>query len=299
MTLFFMDRELMALMQDFHTLTGIRIALFDRDMAELMSYPNDRKTFCMHMREDPDFDAKCRACDERACALCRSENQLQIYRCHAGLTEAIAPITQDGRNIGYMMFGQVTEDADREEFFERMRALCESYDGSHDRSKSIRRIKHRTRKQILAAARILDAFTDYILLKEMIRLSPEELFDGIKRYATADDMIADKAANNNYDSFSATYWDTTIGMPVWKNVEVVLCDKNGNEVGNTLELTNGASVELVAYSNGVVCDQPIVEIKENGGNVSVEGAKITVVGEGQSTLTVKYAVYGKAYEKEI
>ena len=194
MTLFFMDRELMALMQDLHTLTGIRIALFDRDMAELMSYPNDRKTFCMHMREDPDFDAKCRACDERACALCRSENQLQIYRCHAGLTEAIAPITQDGRNIGYMMFGQVTEDADREEFFERMRALCESYDGSHDRSKSIRRIKHRTRKQILAAARILDAFTDYILLKEMIRLSPEELFDGIKRYIEthlADDLNAE------------------------------------------------------------------------------------------------------------
>ena len=195
MTLFFMDRELMALMQDFHTLTGIRIALFDHDMAELMSYPNDRKTFCMYMRENPAFDAKCRACDERACALCRSENRLQIYRCHAGLTEAVAPITQDGRSIGYMMFGQVTEDADREDFFERMRALCESYEGVHDLSKSIRRIKHRTRRQILAAARILDAFTDYILLKEMIRLSPEKLFDGIERYIEAhlaDDLNAEE-----------------------------------------------------------------------------------------------------------
>ena len=41
------------------------------------------------------------------------------------------------------------------------------------------------------------------------------LFDGIKRYATAADMIADKT-NNNYDSFVETYWDCTSGMPVWK-----------------------------------------------------------------------------------
>ena len=41
--------------------------------------------------------------------------------------------------------------------------------------------------------------------------------NGIKRYATADDMIAD-VANNNYDAFvQSGCWDITSGMPVWKN----------------------------------------------------------------------------------
>lgn len=182
MTLFFMDRELMALMQDFYTLTGIRIALLDRNYTELLSYPQGRRSFCALMRRDPAFDAKCRASDERACALCRSEKKLQLYRCHAGLTEAAAPIMEEGKVIGYMMFGQVTENGEREDFIAQLRALCAQYRTETDPTPAIRKIKHRTEKQILAAARILDAFTAYILLKEMVGLPAEQRFDGIDRY---------------------------------------------------------------------------------------------------------------------
>ena len=39
--------------------------------------------------------------------------------------------------------------------------------------------------------------------------------DGIKRYNKVSEIQAD-AANNDYSSFDATYWDLTSGMPVWK-----------------------------------------------------------------------------------
>lgn len=182
MALLFQDKELMSLMQDFYILTGIKIVLFDENYTELISYPLDKKTFCMHMRENREFNAKCNLCDENACRKCTETKSLEIYKCHAGLTEAVAPIKDNKKIIGYMMFGQVTENNDRENFTQQMKNLCRSYNINTDLEKSIRKIKHKNNRQILAAAKILDALTEYILLKEMVHLSGKQLFDEIDNY---------------------------------------------------------------------------------------------------------------------
>lgn len=182
MTLLFQDKELMELMQDFYVLTGIKIVLFDENYTELISYPLDKKTFCMHMRENPQFNEKCRACDEDACKRCSETKSLHIYKCHAGLTEAAAPIKENDRIIGYMMFGQVTDNKNREKLAEQMHSLCIQYGINKNLDKSIKKIKYKNNKQILAAAKILDAFTEYILLKEMVRLSGKQLIKGIENY---------------------------------------------------------------------------------------------------------------------
>lgn len=182
MTLLFHDKELMELMQDFYVLTGIKIVLFDENYTELISYPLDKKTFCMHMRENTDFDTQCRLCDERACKKCSMTKSLEIYKCHAGLTEAVAPITENGKIIGYMMFGQVTENKNREAFIGQMNGLRDKFNIDTDLTKSIQKIKYKSRKQILAAGKILDAFTEYILLKEMVHLSGEQLIKEIENF---------------------------------------------------------------------------------------------------------------------
>lgn len=182
MTLLFQDKVLTELMQDFYTLTGIKIVLFDESYAELMSYPLDKKTFCMHMRENEKFNEKCRICDEEAFCKCNLTKELEIYKCHAGLIEAVAPITENGKIIGYMMFGQVTDNKDREGFVKQMKRVCREYKIEKDLDKSIRKIKYKNNKQILAAAKILDAFTEYILLKEMVQLSGRELIDKIENF---------------------------------------------------------------------------------------------------------------------
>ena len=182
MTLFYLNEELLALMEDFYALTGIKIVLFDRDYNELIAYPKDARTFCSLMRENKAFNERCRACDELACHTAKETGALHVYRCHAGLTEAVAPITENGKILAFMLFGAVSENADKEAFFREMKALCESYGEKRDLSKYIRRIKSRTQKHVLAAARILDAFTGYILQKGFVRLSTEELFEKTKAF---------------------------------------------------------------------------------------------------------------------
>lgn len=182
MSLFFQDEQLKELMQDFYILTGIKIVFFDSKYNELISYPLDKKTFCMYMRENKEFDRKCRICDENACHKCTKTKKLEIYKCHAGLTEAVAPVTEKGKIIGYIMFGQVTESKKRDEFFTQMKDLCENYNIKNIPEKSIQKIKYKNNKQILAASKILDAFTNYIQLKEMVKLSEKPLILKIESY---------------------------------------------------------------------------------------------------------------------
>ncbi len=78
----------------------------------------------------------------------------------------------------------------REEVFTQMIELCERYNIKKDLEKSIQKIKYKNNKQILAAAKILDAFTSYIQLKEMIRLSDQPLILKIEKYI--DDNIKEE-----------------------------------------------------------------------------------------------------------
>ena len=182
MALIFQDTELMELMQAFHRLTGIRIILFDESCTELLSYPLGDETFCSFMRKNPKFDEKCRMCDKSAIEKARKSKSLYVYKCHAGFIEATSPITEGDRIIGYMMFGQITDNKNKEEFFEQMVQLCREYGLDTEPNAKIKKIKYRNEKQIFAAARILDACTGYVQMKEYVHPSGRELIDRIEQF---------------------------------------------------------------------------------------------------------------------
>ena len=182
MSLLIHEAELLELMQDFYTLTGMRIILFDEHYTEILSYPPREKTFCFCLRENEEFDRKCRESDEYSFEQCRKRNQIYIFKCHAGLNEATAPIMENGHILGYMMFGQITDNKNKEEFFDQMVALCRAYGIQRDLSQPIRKIKYRSESQLRAAARLLDAYVHYVRLKEIVRPTGQLLIDSIEHF---------------------------------------------------------------------------------------------------------------------
>ena len=182
MSLLLHDKELMELMENFHVLTGMRIVLLDEKHTELISYPLGNETFCACMRGNLEFNRKCRESDAFATECCRKNNELYISRCHAGLIEATAPITENGNIIGYMMFGQITDQKNKKLFKEQMDALCNAYSSTEEARSLIKKIKYRSKKQIRAASKILEACTSYIQLKEMVHLSEKRLVDKIEEF---------------------------------------------------------------------------------------------------------------------
>ncbi len=182
MLLLHQDAELMKLMQDFYVLSGIRIALFDANGAELISYPKGEDTFCHCMRKNPDFRARCRESDENAFEKCRQTQQLYLFKCHAGLIEASVPMIEAGKIIGYMMLGRITDKKNKVELVGAVLSRCRGYAHGADIEEKIKKIKYRNEKQIQAAAKILDACCEYVKLRRMVQPSGKQLIDALDGY---------------------------------------------------------------------------------------------------------------------
>ena len=172
--------NLRSLMEDFYVLTGLRIVLFDETEREILSYPELGLPFCREMRKNSEFLRLCQGCDSCAFHRCRTFGKLTVYRCHAGLTEAAAPLTEDGKIIGYLMFGQVGCGSSRGTLRRELAAVCESFHCSPP--SNLRAVSVRTEREIRACAKILEACTGYIRLQSMVVSHRDELMRSAEDY---------------------------------------------------------------------------------------------------------------------
>ena len=93
-------QQLYDLLVQFHTLTGIRVTIFDLNMEVITEYPDDRSEYCSIVRSKPELDRNCRMGDKTACEQCRRSGKLQIYSCYAGLQEVALPIKMNEITLG-------------------------------------------------------------------------------------------------------------------------------------------------------------------------------------------------------
>ncbi len=184
------NSELYELMENFYVLTGMRIVIFDEKYIEVLAYPENPSPFCHAMRQNEKFLCLCNKSDELSFENCKKTKSLIITRCHAGLIEATAPLLDNNTIIGYIMFGQITDNKDRDLFIEQFTSNYSNYDCFDNALEGIKKIKYKKTKQIYAAAKILDACTSYIQIKEMARPSKQELVHKIENFI---DMHIDEA----------------------------------------------------------------------------------------------------------
>lgn len=172
------------LFRDFYALTQIRIVLLDNDFQEILAYPEERVSFCAQLRSDPQFDRKCALCDRASCEKCAKKGELVLYPCHAGLLEAVAPITDSVGVIGYVMFGQALP---KEQCDEAKAQLLRRYPERKFRgiSKSIDEIPIKSAKELRAAATVLQALTAYVLTKQWVAPVKSEFIRRLDAYIEA------------------------------------------------------------------------------------------------------------------
>ena len=60
--------QLQSLLEDFHRITNIRITVFDSQLNELVSYPEQCAPFCRLIRATAPGRTACARCDREACA---------------------------------------------------------------------------------------------------------------------------------------------------------------------------------------------------------------------------------------
>ncbi len=161
------EHELRSLLKDFYTLTHIRIVVFDSEMREVLSYPEEHFAFCAILRKNEVMNRKCAAGDLQACRKCAKTQGAVTYRCHAGLTETVVPIQDELGVIGYLMFGQVLPGKGAEKVKTAiLQELPErEFPGI---THAMGQIPIISEEQIAAAATILQALTAYVHTSHMV-----------------------------------------------------------------------------------------------------------------------------------
>ncbi len=175
--------EMETLMQSFYTMTGIRLVLFDTNGEAVLSYPQQDCNFCRLMKQCPNTRRSCRYADRRSFEKCKQDNTLVIYKCHAGLVEAVIPLHENTHTIGYLMFGQICDTENRAALTAKALERAAQYGWNTAAvEQAIQDITHKNAEQIRAAAKIMEACTSYIIYKELITPEGDRVVEQTKAY---------------------------------------------------------------------------------------------------------------------
>lgn len=167
-------KELEPLLEDFYRITQIRITVFDKRFQEIVSFPDCRPQFCGMIRSCPEGRQACARCDAQACAYAAKQNKTHIYRCHAGLTEAIMPLHVGRVLVGYLLFGHVFAYDSLEAGWEVIRQCCRNYPVDPDGLRaSLREMPLISHEYIQSAARVLHMTASYLAMERMATLQED------------------------------------------------------------------------------------------------------------------------------
>ena len=183
--------KLQSLLRHFYTLTNIRIVVFYDEFRKLACFPEHHSTYCRILRQHPDMQKKCAQCDREACERSKKSKSRIIYRCHAGLVEAVTPIQYNNIVIGYMMFGQVLQTADYDHSWAELAAYFARH---HIDTTELKEAYYKktalSAEVITAASEIMEVCSVYLYLSRMVTLREDSVAKQLDHY------IAEHLADN-------------------------------------------------------------------------------------------------------
>ena len=179
-------QKLRGLLQDFYAMSHIRITVFDENMHELVSYPEAVAPYCAVIRETEEGLSACMHCDREACRKAVKLRRTYVYRCHAGLTEAVTPLYVGNLLAGYLLFGRVFSYPTQGEGYQAIiRCTRDLPIDRNQLAEAIRRAEPASEAYVSSAAHILHAVASYLILERMATLKEDLLSVQLDGYLTA------------------------------------------------------------------------------------------------------------------
>ena len=175
--------KLSPLFEDFYTLTGIHISLFNEKYEEIFPYPKELPSFCRLIRTDAAAALRCHSCDRESCRTAAKKHNIHFYQCHAGLMEACTPIYSGDVIVGYIIVGNIFTYPDHNTGWKKIKELCKDYqiDQTALKAACLER-PLLTRQYIFAACHILDAIASYVCNERLAILKKGNLHTQIDEY---------------------------------------------------------------------------------------------------------------------
>lgn len=237
-------------MQNFYTLTGIRLVIFDSDFERVAAYPESDCEFCKMIRNSTQGHNLCVKSDKKAFLYSKEHDFLHIYKCHAGLVEAVFPLKMNDIVIGYIMFGQILDKTDKKcgktDFLKYISQYC---DNENNCERIFSTLVSKSDKQIKAAAKIMESCACYLCVRELVKLDNDGLIFRVDSYINnniTEDLSVPRLCNEFHISKNKIYElsDSIYGMSIASYIR-----KKRVEIAKKY-LSEGFSVSEAAEKSG-------------------------------------------------
>jgi AraC-like DNA-binding protein len=178
--------KLRGILKDFYEISHIRITVFDENRNELASYPTAVAPYCAVIRGSIKGLDACLDCDRRACETAAKKHSTHVYRCHAGLTEAVTPLYVGDVLVGYLLFGHVFPYASHEEGLAVISRLTAKLPiNERMLREAVEEAVPLEDSYVRSAAHILHAVASYLILERMATLKEDMLAVRLDAYLSA------------------------------------------------------------------------------------------------------------------
>jgi len=244
---FHYDKEkLLDLMQEFYTLTKLKIVVYDNQFKIIAAVPQNDCAFCAALRENKKLVLKCNESDRIGSQACRTENKMNIYKCHAGLLEAVAPIRIEDVIVGYVMLGQVLEEGCSEAEKEKIISYTSQFE-IDDVFGKFKQLTVKSYPEVQAAAKIMESCVCYLLMHRVITEEDGNSAFSISRYISenlAGDLTVDTLCSRFQLSRNMLYKisETFFGMPIAQYVRKKRIEGAAEQIKNGVSVTKAAEI---------------------------------------------------------
>lgn len=243
--------ELLELMKNFHIITGIKTVVYDHELKTIAAFPHEECAFCSALSKVSNAIKKCRESTVEGCLLCKNYGSLNIYKCHAGLVEAVTPIRIGDIIVGYMMLGQVLDKADKDTAAHEIIRYASEYIGQ-DAESYFSNLVCKSDVEIKAASKIMESCVCDLLMHNTIKEGNGRVAFEITRYIEKhlpEDLSVNTLCKKFKISRNTLYRiaNTYLGMSIARYIK-----KKRIEKAQEL-IQDGISVTQVAYDLGF-CD---------------------------------------------
>lgn len=199
--------KLKKVIQDFYHLTGFQTVLYDEQERFVYSYPESMCSFCTLVRGNQQLADICLKCDTAGFEECRKRKDVYIYQCFMGLTEAMAPIDENGIIIGYLMFGQILDPSHKETVLKRIQEVSEGK-MKEELTSQLSKITVADHQKIISAVNMMTMCACYLWYHHIISVQENALSYQLTQYLEAhldQDITVSSICRDLYLSRSALY----------------------------------------------------------------------------------------------
>lgn len=177
--------KLLEILMDFHDVTRVRVSLYDSDCRKILSYPKESNLFCAMMHR-PETHGACAASNSRAFQACIRSQSTHIYTCHAGLTEVMVPLIDEGVILGYVVLGQLTTLDAPEHLLPLLKSSAERYGFPAQSCESCASaIPFKSMAEVRSMAKLLEACAYYMIYNDYICLHKNTFVQNLDNYLDA------------------------------------------------------------------------------------------------------------------